>query len=256
MYQDYYTTSLHTLKTKLLGLRTPRLVSVHSFGPQFQSAVFERGARAKPLGGDEARAAACSGCHPIKGSGALGGAPRHPRRRPRRSGNPKLKSGVPRAVRGAGAQANEWGWSPRSNAFRAPFNQVQGSGGRVALQSAAAPLPRRDTHAEILNSKEDPRENLWLACPAGGGKQRRMCAAARRLQRTNLSRERSNLSRDPFAVVRVVAHQPRQPIAIFKSEIRVVKNVSCPSFKTCGVLERFTQNIEKVDGRSLSFCTV
>jgi len=161
LYQDYYTTSLHTLKTKLLGLRTPWLVSVHSFGPQFQSAVFDRGARAKPLGGDEARAAACLGGHSIKGSGALGGAPRHPRRRPRRSGNPKLKSGVPRAVRGAGAQANEWGWSPRSNAFRAPFNQVQGSGGRVALQSAAAPLPRRDTHAEILNSKEDPRENLW-----------------------------------------------------------------------------------------------
>ena len=50
----------------------------------------------KPLGRAGARAVARAGRHSIKGRGAVGGAPRNPRRRPRRGGKFRLKSGFPR----------------------------------------------------------------------------------------------------------------------------------------------------------------
>ena len=85
---------------KLPGFPGLPLVYQHEIN-KFRSTVFEVwgpsvGPGPKTLGWAGACAAARAGHHSMKGRGAVGGAPRNPRRRPHRGGKPRLKSGYPR----------------------------------------------------------------------------------------------------------------------------------------------------------------
>ena len=101
-------------------------------------------------------AAALAGCHTTHGTDSVGGAPCRPQRRPHRSGNPMLKSGISREIRGIICGGEERSRRPARSGKTAP-NVRCGDAVRMRSSSPGSIRRRRSGGPPAEPAHRQPR---------------------------------------------------------------------------------------------------